>query len=440
MDEEKREGFVEGQPEIVPPPVEAPTVESEAIEAPVKAAVTPPAYASPPPPPPPPPPQPPASLTQGAPAGKQSGGGKMFLVALLTAIVTSLVILVGLPLVFGNNPIDFLRGEAEEKISQVAEENQVSEETVERVVAGGQEAVVAASKKALPSVVNIEVAVTGGTGVGSGFIIREDGYILTNNHVVENARDIKVSLLDGKVIDARVIGTDPDNDLAVIKIDQADLPVAELGKSSDLVVGELAVAIGSPQGFEQSVTSGIISGLHRNLSGSYTTQALLDVIQTDAAINPGNSGGPLCNADGQVVGINTAIISESGGYEGIGFAIPIDTARPVAEQLIETGSITHPWLGISGATLTPEVAEQYNLQMESGALVRNVYPDSPAAEAGLTQGDIIVGIDGQEIASMDELVLEIRSHQVGEKVTISYYRGNDLKKASVTLTAKPSNL
>ena len=414
MDEETKEGFPENQPLEAPPP-------------------------SPSPPPPPPPP--PARLVQPASGGKQGmGGGKVFLVALLTAIITSLVILVGLPLAFGNNPIDFFKGKAEEKISEVAQENQVSEQTVERVVAGGKEAVVLASKKTLPAVVNIEVSMSGGTAIGSGFIIREDGYILTNNHVVEGARTIKVSLLDGKVLDARVIGTDPDNDLAVIKIEQAGLPVAELGKSSDLVVGELAVAMGSPQGFEQSVTSGIISGLHRNLPGSSGSAPLLDVIQTDAAINPGNSGGPLCNASGQVIGINTAIISQSGGYEGIGFAIPIDTARPVADQLINTGKVIHPWLGISGATLTPEVAKQYKLQMDSGALVRTVYPDSPAGKAGLELGDIIVGIDGQEITSMDELVLDIRKHQVGDKVKIKYYRGDELKETEATLTAKPTNL
>ena len=434
MGEEKREETVEGQPGIVPPPAETSPLGATATVGSMAAGAPPgtaPAYAGPPPPPPPPP---------RPPAAKQPGKFKMFLVALLTAVVTSLVILIGLPLVFGNDPVDFLKGEAGRRISEVAEENQVSEQTVERVVEGGQAAVVAASKKALPSVVNIEIAVVGGAGVGSGVIIREDGYILTNNHVVDGARDIKVSLLDGKVLEADIVGTDPDNDLAVIKIEQAGLPVAELGKSSDLVVGELAVAIGSPQGFEQSVTSGIISGLHRNLPGSYASQALLDVIQTDAAINPGNSGGPLCNVNGQVVGINTAIISESGGYEGIGFAIPIDTARPVAEQLIETGSVTHPWLGISGATLTPEVAEQYNLDVDSGALVRNVYPNTPAAEAGLEQGDIIVGVNGQKVAGMDELVLQIRGLEVGDKVTIQYNRDGSLKETTATLTAKPGNL
>jgi serine protease Do len=360
--------------------------------------------------------------------------------ALVTALVTSLVILVVLPLAFGNSPIDFFKGKAQDKIAQAAEDNQVPVETVERVVEGGQAAVVKAAQKLMPAVVNIEVTVSGGTGVGSGSIIREDGYIITNNHVVEGARSIQVSLADGDVVSARVIGTDPDTDLAVIKIDRSGLPTAELGSSANLAVGEVAIAIGSPEGFEQSVTTGIISALHRNLSGSYYSNPLLDVIQTDAAINPGNSGGPLANISGQVIGINTAIVSSSGGNEGIGFAIPIDTAKPVVEQLIDTGKVTHPWLGISGTTLSPEVADRFNLTMDSGALVRSVYAGGPADKAGIQQGDIIVQMDNQQITSMDDLMLFVRSHKVGDKVKIRLFRGSDQKDVEATLAAKPSNL
>ncbi len=313
-------------------------------------------------------------------------------------------------------------------------------ETVERVVEGGQAAVVKATQKLMPAVVHIEVTVTGGTGVGSGSIIREDGYIITNNHVVEGARSIQVSLADGDVQSARVIGTDPDTDLAVIKVDRSGLPVAELGSSASLAVGEVAIAIGSPEGFEQTVTTGIISALHRNLSGSYDSSPLLDVIQTDAAINPGNSGGPLANISGQVIGINTAIVSSSGGNEGIGFAIPIDTAKPVIQQLIDTGKVTHPWLGISGTTLSPEVATRFNLTMDSGALVRSVYSGGPADKAGIQQGDIIVQMDNTQITSMDDLMLFVRSHQVGDKVKIRLYRGSDVKEVEATLAAKPANL
>jgi len=363
------------------------------------------------------------------------GRGSVFAVSLATALVTTLVILLVLPLAFGNNPFDFLRGKGESK-TVVQEPVSLTQEAAERVEASGTQAVVAAVAKTLPAVVNIEVATTFGSGVGSGFIYREDGYIVTNNHVVGEARGIKVSLLDGRVLEARVVGNDPDNDLAVLKIDASGLPVAELGSSSGLVVGELAVAMGSPQGFEQSVTSGIISGLHRNISGSVS---LLDVIQTDAAINPGNSGGPLCNVSGQVIGINTAIYSESGGYDGIGFAIPIDTAKPIIDELISSGKVVHPWLGISGSTLTPEVARLYRLKAESGALVTGVYRGTPADRAGLQRGDIIVEVDGKAIDSMDTLILEIRKHRVGDQVRVKFYRENELKEVEVTLAAKPSS-
>ena len=400
--------------------------------APDKPAAAAPGQAPPPPPPPPPFPRAKAAPAGGRPPG---GGGRTVLASLATALVTTLVILVVLPLAFGNSPLDFFRGKAEQKTVVVEQPANMSEEAAERVEAAGMQAVVAAASKTLPAVVNIEVTTLLGGGVGSGFIYREDGYIVTNNHVVGDARSIKVSLLDGKVMEARVVGTDPDNDLAVIKIDASGLPVAELGSSAGLVVGELAIAMGSPQGFEQSVTSGIISGLHRNVSGSVS---LLDVIQTDAAINPGNSGGPLCNAAGQVIGINTAIYSQSGGYDGIGFAIPIDTVKPVVEELIKSGKVVHPWMGISGATLTPEVAKRYNLKAQSGALVREVYRGAPADKAGLQTGDIIVEIGGQAIDSMDSLILEVRRHKVGDKVGVKYYRNDDLKETEVVLSAKPS--
>jgi serine protease Do len=340
-------------------------------------------------------------------------GGRVLLVVVLTTIITTLVILAVLPMLFGNGPFDFLKDKALDQV------------------------VIEAANQTLPEVVNIEVTNSGGSVIGSGFIIRDDGYILTNNHVVDGAVGIKVSLLNGSVLDARIIGSDPDNDLAVIKIDKTGLPVVKMGNSSGLKVGEMAVAMGSPDGFEQSVTSGIISGLHRNLTSSSGSPSLLDVIQTDAAINPGNSGGPLCNADGLVIGINTALVSQSGGYEGLGFAIPIDTAKPVAEQLIATGKVTHAWLGVSGVNLTPEVAQQYGLKTDQGALLSSVTQDSPASNAGLAAGDIIVEMDGQQIASMDDLILEIRKHQVGDKVTIKYYRNDVLKQTEAILIEKP---
>jgi serine protease Do len=364
------------------------------------------------------------------PPAKSSGGLRVFFLALVVAIVVAVAVMFVLPLIFGANPIDVLSGKANGQVQEV--------KTVEeRVVKAGQEAVVEAATKALPSTVNVEVQLGSiGSGIGSGIIYKSDGYIITNNHVVEDATNIKVALQDGTVYDADVVGTDPDMDLAVIKISAADLPVATLGTSSDLVPGELAVAVGSPEGFQGSVTSGIISALNRNIYVPNSVP-LLDVIQTDAAINPGNSGGPLCNSMGDVIGINTAIYSQSGGYDGLGFAIPIDSAKPVIEELIDKGYATHPWLGFSGSTLDPDVAQSYNLPVDKGAIVRNVVQGAPAEKAGLEAGDIIVAIDGTAIDSMDQLIMEIRKRQIGDTVTIDYYRNSEEKQTKAVLEEKP---
>ena len=375
------------------------------------------------------PPEPPFKT----PPPPSRGGARTVLIAVVVAIVVAVAVLFLVPLILGANPVDVLRGKGEGTVQEI--------KTVEeRVVKAGQEAVVEAALRALPSTVNIEVEFGNfGTGIGSGFIYSSDGYIVTNNHVVESATVIKVALQDGMKYDATIIGTDPDTDLAVIRIDADGLPPATLGTSSDLVPGELAVAVGSPEGFQGSVTSGIISALNRNIYIP-NSAPLLDVIQTDAAINPGNSGGPLCNSMGEVVGINTAIYSQSGGYEGLGFAIPIDNAKPVIEQLIAQGFATHPWLGISGGTLDPETASSYDLPVEGGAIVNNVFTGSPADEAGLETGDIIVAIDGTPVQSMDQLVLEIRKHEVGDTVAIDYYRGENRLQTQVLLEEKPANL
>ncbi|MBC7246857.1 MAG: trypsin-like peptidase domain-containing protein [Actinobacteria bacterium] len=385
----------------------------------------------PPPPPPVPPGPPPAS------GGPRNGGRRRnILASVAVSLVVAVAVVFLLPLILGSNPVDVLRGKGT-TTTQVQEIKTVEE----RVVKAGQEAVVEVAQKILPSVVNIEVQYGGlQGGVGSGFIYRSDGYIVTNNHVVEDASRLKVSLRDGSTYDARIVGTDPDSDLAVIRIDASDLPAAPLGTSSDLVVGELAVAVGSPEGFEGSVTSGIISALNRNIYIGNTP--LLDVIQTDAAINPGNSGGPLCNSAGQVIGINTAIYSQttSGGYDGLGFAIAIDNARPVIEQLIEKGHATHPWLGFMGSTLDPDTARVYDLPVDRGAIVRRVIANGPAEKAGLRAGDIIVAIDGAAVDSMDQVMLEVRKHQVGDEITVDFYRGRERKQVRAVLEEKPSSL
>ena len=376
------------------------------------------------------PPEPPFS----PPPPPSSGGrGKTVVIAVIVAAIVAVAALFILPLIFGANPIDVLGNKQKGQVQEVR--------TVEeRVVKAGQEAVVEAAHKVLPSVVNIEVQIGNyAAGIGSGFIYRPDGYIVTNNHVVQDTTKIKVSLRDGSTYDAKAVGTDPETDLAVIKIDASDLPTATLGTSSDLVAGELAVAVGSPEGFEGSVTSGIISALNRNIVIP-NGPPLLDVIQTDAAINPGNSGGPLCNSMGDVVGINTAIYSESGGYDGLGFAIPIDSAKPVIDQLIDKGAAVHPWLGFTGSTLDPEVAKRYNLPVEKGAIVRRVVSGAPAEKAGLEAGDIIVAINGTPVDSMDQVMLELRKRQVGDTVTIDYYRGNDKKQTTAVLEEKPKSV
>jgi len=277
------------------------------------------------------PPEPP--FHRPLPRRRRKGAAAALLLAVIVGVVVAVGVVFTLPLIFGANPIDVLSG----KTGSVTEQAQTVEKTV---VTLDQDAVVAAAEQTLPSVVYIEVEFqptfrgVSATGIGSGFIYASDGYIVTNNHMVEGAYSIQVSLADGSTYAAELVGRDADMDLAVLKIEVSGLPMAKMGTSSDLVVGELAVAIGSPEGFEQSVTSGIISALGRDILIPPTGPDLRNLIQTDAAINPGNSGGPLCNSLGEVVGINTAIVSESGGYDGIGFAIPIDDALPVIEELI----------------------------------------------------------------------------------------------------------
>ncbi len=358
---------------------------------------------------------------------------RTIIIAIVAAIFIAVAVLFIVPAAMGANPIRVLQGKGTESVQEVR--------TVqERVVQGGTEAVVQAAGKLLPSVVNVRVQLGGSGGaIGSGIIYRSDGYITTNNHVVDGATSISVATRDGSTFDGTVVGTDPDTDLAVIKINANNLPAATLGSSADLVQGELAIAAGSPEGFEGSVTSGVISALHRNVDSGGGGASLLNLIQTDAAINPGNSGGPLANALGNVVGVNAAIISQSGGNEGIGFAIPIDDAKPIFDQLIATGSVTHAWLGITGTTLDPSIASQFNTPVDRGALVQSVSLNTPASKAGLQVGDIIVSIDSQQIDSMDTLLSIMRQHKAGDTISIGLYRGNSQLTVTATLEAKPKN-
>jgi serine protease Do len=254
--------------------------------------------------------------------------------------------------------------------------------------------------------------------LGSGFIVNPDGYIVTNNHVVDGATEIRVKMDDGRELSGKVVGRDPKTDLALLKVEASGLPVIPFGDSAQLRVGEPVMAIGNPFGLEQTVTTGIVSATGRVIGqGPYD-----DFIQTDASINPGNSGGPLINSRGQVVGINNAIFSQSGGSVGIGFAIPINQVKPVVTQLASTGKVTRGWLGVSIQSLTPELAKGFQMSENAGALVASVQTDSPAARAGLKAGDVVTQFDGQKIAHPGDLSRLVANTPVGRKVALNVIR------------------
>ena len=270
-------------------------------------------------------------------------------------------------------------------------------------------------------------------GMGSGFIFDEEGHIITNHHVVENANQIKVKLADGNEVDAVVIGRDPKTDLALIKVDVADgLQPLKLGDSNDLRVGTWVVAVGSPYGLEQTVTAGIVSAKGRAIgAGPYD-----DFIQTDASINPGNSGGPLVNMKGEVVGINTAIMSQSGGNNGIGFAIPINMAKGVIGQLKEKGSVTRGWLGVVIQDLTPELSDYYQVGEREGVLVTQLSPGDPAERSGIAVGDVIVAVGDEDISSARELSRVIAQSPVDAPIKVRLIREGQEKTLEVELIGK----
>ncbi len=309
------------------------------------------------------------------------------------------------------------------------------------VYSGTVSPVVPIAEKVSPSIVAISLKtrtrdffgrIFEGQGTGSGIIIDKQGHIVTNNHVVEGADDIIVILHDGKELEATLIGRDSQTDLAVIKVDSDNLTVAELGDSSALKVGELAVAIGSPMGTEYagSVTAGIISGLNRTVSIGDDS---IKLIQTDAAINPGNSGGALVNSEGKVIGINTIKFAET-RVEGMGFAIPINEAKPIIEDLINNKKVLRPFLGIQGITISKEEAEQF--QLPQGVGVRVVIPGSGAEAAGIRRGDIITKVDDKKVLTIEDLIAEIQKHKVGDSILVEVYnQGNEYKTLRVKLTA-----
>ena len=266
-------------------------------------------------------------------------------------------------------------------------------------------------------------------GQGSGFIISPDGLILTNHHVVDGADEIKVHLTDDREFNAKVIGSDAKTDVAVIKIDGKDLPCVKLGNSKDVKVGEWVAAIGAPFGLENTVTSGIVSAKSRNLP----SDQFVPFIQTDAAVNPGNSGGALVNDNGELVGINSLIESYSGSSSGVGFAIPVNYAKNIADQIIGGKTPVHPYLGATLSSVNALNARTNKLSTDSGAYVASVVEDGPAAKAGIQEGDVITKLGDDEITSADGLIIALRSHEVGEKVEITLMRGKDEKKVTVEL-------
>jgi serine protease Do len=297
-------------------------------------------------------------------------------------------------------------------VPQAAAQRSAEEQTVIRV-----------ARTATPTVVSVSRR----GGSGSGVIIRAEGVILTNAHVVGNVRTVEVRTADGRTLVGTVLGRDPDVDIAVVRVNATNLPAAPLGDSDRLEVGQIAVAIGNPLGLERTVTQGVVSAVNRAPQGLSIETAL---IQTDAAINPGNSGGPLLDSAGRVIGINTAILV---GTTGLGFAVPINVAIDVADQILATGRVRRAYLGINLIGLTPEIARQFRLPADEGVVVMNVGANTPAARGGLQRGDIIVAMDGTRIADDGEFRRLLRRHRPGETVRLDVVR-EDGKRQTVNVT------
>jgi S1-C subfamily serine protease len=330
------------------------------------------------------------------------------------------------------------------------------------VLSSTDEPVAAAAAVALPSVVNIDVTgssaasglpgghpdvPTGGTGSGVAYKSTADGgtYIITNNHVITDASTIVVTPADGERYDATLVGADPETDIAVVRISKK-LPLIGLGDSEKLAVGQMVIAIGSPFGLQHSVSSGVVSALHRSITSNYSLDTsasaypLVDVIQTDAAINPGNSGGALVDRNGRLVGIDSAIYTDSGSSAGVGFAIPSKTALRIADELIAGKRATHPFLGVEGLTLDTTDAKRLGLTKAEGALIKSVFPDTGAAKAGLKGDDVVLAVGAEPVRSMDDLILQVRRTQVGDRVSLKVWRNRAEITVEMIIGDKPASL
>lgn len=273
------------------------------------------------------------------------------------------------------------------------------------------------------------------SSLGSGVILSSEGYIATNNHVISGADSIVVALKDGREATATVVGNDPDTDLAVLKINLTDLPSITVSSSANLRVGDVALAIGNPFGVGQTVTMGIISATGRNQLGLNTYE---DFIQTDAAINPGNSGGALINAEGNLIGINTAIFTRSGGSQGIGFAIPSDQARQVMQDLIDHGRVIRGWVGVEAQEITPGLAESFGLKDTKGLIIAGIYRDGPAHKAGLLPGDILLEIGGNKIINSYNSMYSVARMPPGTVLPVKIWRNGEVKELNITVTQRPA--
>ncbi|APE29813.1 transcriptional regulator [Halomonas aestuarii] len=273
------------------------------------------------------------------------------------------------------------------------------------------------------------------SSLGSGVIVSDEGYVLTNNHVIRGADQIQVALRDGRETLAEVIGTDPETDLAVLRIDLASLPVIELTDTSRIAVGDVSLAIGNPFGVGQTVTMGIISATGRSHLG---LNAYEDFIQTDAAINPGNSGGALVNAEGALIGINTAIFSRSGGSQGIGFAIPANLARSILDELVTRGRVIRGWMGIEAQELNQELAASFGLKSPIGVVIANVVPDGPGDRAGLQPGDVLLEVDGQPVLDPRQTMSDIAAVEPGTRLPLTVVRGGERREVTIELGERPT--
>lgn len=320
--------------------------------------------------------------------------------------------------------------------------------TIQPTAEGG--VIPAVAEAVTPSVVRIDVTdpqapgAAGSGAIGSGVIYRSDGYVITNHHVVapaiEGQLSIQVRLSSGDVVAGEIVGTDELNDLAVVRIERTGLPAINVRTDEPLVVGETVIAIGSPFGLDASVTAGIISALNRELRVDDVAgpgQVIPSVIQTDAAINPGNSGGALVDAQGRLIGINTAILSRSGANQGVGFAVPAQQATSSADQLIANGFVRHPLLGVTGFDVSPALAEEFGLPASRGAVIDSVEEGTGAAAADLRPGDILLELDGSPLASMTQLVAEVRGRQPGDVIRLVVFRESEEFEVEVTLGERP---